>query len=95
VALAQLTPGTRTYGLPPADREPILGFADGGDGTVYHPRLIAVGLGDDVGAGAHTVTVESVGRSERIWMRCFVMTTAKREPERAIQWRLAPQRGGE
>jgi len=94
MALAQLTPGTRTYPLPPADREPVVGFADGGDRTVYHPRLIAVGLGDDVGAGGHTLEIEPLGRGGNLWMRFFVMSSSRREPERAIQWKLSSPRAG-
>src|SRR5262249_25514089 len=48
VALMHFSPGMRTAPMPPADREPILGFADTADRTVYHPRFIAVGLGDDL-----------------------------------------------
>jgi hypothetical protein len=95
VALAQLTPGERTLTLPPADRDPTLGFADAGDRTVYHPRLIAIGLGDDLAAGPHTIDLEPVRGSERTWMRFFVMTTSRPQPERVIQWRLTPHRPGE
>lgn len=94
-ALAQLTPGTRTLSLPPANRDPIIGFADSGDRTVYHPRLIALGLGDDLSAGAHTIDIEPVGRSQNMWMRFFVMSASKDAAERVIQWRLLPNRGAD
>ena len=71
-----------------------MGFADIADRTVYHPRLIAVSLGDDVGAGAHTITIQPVGAHANLWMRFFVMTTSKSQPERAIQWRLLPRAEG-
>ena len=61
---------------------------------MYHPRLIAVGLGDDVGAGGHTLEIEPLGRGGNLWMRFFVMSSSRREPERAIQWKLSSPRAG-
>jgi hypothetical protein len=94
VALARFSPGLRTEPLPAADREPILGFADTADRTVLYPRLIAVGLGDDLAPGVHTITVEPLrGQRAATWMRFFIMTTARPDTEKAIQWRLAAPSG--
>jgi hypothetical protein len=87
IALGRFSPGARTAPLPAADRDPILGFADTPDRTAYHPRLIAVGLGDDLAAGGHTLTIEPLaGAAKHTWVRFFVMTTAA-PAEKAIQFR--------
>jgi hypothetical protein len=96
VALAHFSPGARLAPLGAADHEPILGFADTRDRTVYHPRTLPIGLGDDLAIGTHTVTIEpAAGAARACWVRFFVMTTAAPEVEKAIQWRLnAPSSEG-
>src|SRR5262249_3361040 len=77
LALTPSSPGVRTAPMPAADREPILGFADTADRTVYHPRFVAVGLGDDLAPGTHTLTIApEAGSAGKTWVRFFVMTTA-------------------
>jgi hypothetical protein len=86
VALARWTTAERTLTLPAADREPTIGFANVAERGKLYPRLLVIGLGDDLPAGAHTVEVQASGRGPG-WARFFVLSGRHDRPDQAIQWR--------
>jgi hypothetical protein len=87
VALTKWTLADRTLPLPAADRPATLGFANVARGGALHPRLIAIALGDDLPAGAHTIELSVTGASGA-WGRFFTLEDAPIAP-RALQWRDA------
>jgi len=85
VLVSQITSSGKRMPLPPADRPPIVGFADARGGAGLYPRLLAVGLGDDLAPGAHRVTVTQRSGA-RTWVRFFALADTTR-PEQAFQVR--------
>jgi hypothetical protein len=87
VALAKWTTAERTLSLPAADREPTLGFANVAERGKLYPRLLVIGLGDDLPPGGHTVEIQAQGRGPG-WARFFVLSGRHERPDQAIQWRV-------
>jgi hypothetical protein len=87
VALSKWTLAERRLTLPAADREPTIGFANVAERGKLHPRLLVIGLGDDLPAGTHTVEVQVHG-GDPGWARFFVLTGRHERPDRAIQYRI-------
>lgn len=85
VLVSQITSSGKRMPLPPADRPPIVGFADAREPGAWHPRLLAVGLGDDLAPGPHQVTVTQRSGA-RAWVRFFALADAQK-PEQAFQMR--------
>jgi hypothetical protein len=85
VLVSQITSSGKQMPLPAADRPPIVGFADTRERAGWYPRLMAVGLGDDLAPGPHQVTVTQRSGA-RTWVRFFALADATK-PEQAFQMR--------
>ncbi len=86
--LERWTRAERSLTLPAADRDPTLGFANVAEKGRLYPRLLVVGLGDDLPAGAHTIEIQAHGGTPE-WARFFVLTGRRARDDQAIQWRIS------
>jgi hypothetical protein len=94
VPLERWTAGERTLTLPASDRDPTIGFANVAERGKLHPRLLVVGLGDDLPAGTHTIDIESRGGGAK-WARFFVLTGRRSREDEAVQFRIHDDETGE
>jgi hypothetical protein len=92
VAVRKWTLSDRTIAVGAAERPPTLGFASLARGGVLYPRHVAIALGDDLPAGAHTIELSMTGEPEA-WVRAFVLDDSGIAP-RALQWRDSAEPDG-